>query len=346
MAIKRNKGELSEIYALCKVIFKQKIAYGDLNAQITADSIQVLKLHTNQSDIDLNKSQIVITSKDKTITYVLSDLITQAELNQILDDIKHSKSTFSSQLLEQKTALLGLEKTKGTSLEKGDLTLTFDENGQIFAQQNASIKSFLGNAPTLINASQATNFIYQIQGVSIDDMQTVNQIDSRAKIKDRLQKIMDLGGKLSFIQCENTVYESTLRKVDSRMPEILADALLAFFRKEISNKLADFPEQKIENYEQKQQIHCRLRDFIKASILGIFPTHEWDGNLTANSVLLVNQDGELLFYHTNKDAILKEFFYKNTFFDTPSSSRHRFGLIYQENGKLYFKLNLQLRLAR
>lgn len=346
MAIKRNKGELSEIYALCKVIFKQKIAYGDLNAQITADSIQVLKLHTNQSDIDLNKSQIVITSKDKTITYVLSDLITQAELNQILDDIKYSKSTFSSQLLEQKTALLGLEKTKGTSLEKGDLTLTFDENGQIFAQQNASIKSFLGNAPTLINASQATNFIYQIQGLSIDDMQTVNQIDSRAKIKDRLQKIMDLGGKLSFIQCENTVYESTLRKVDSRMPEILADALLAFFRKEISNKLADFPEQKIENHEQKHQIHCRLRDFIKASILGIFPIHEWDGNLTANSVLLVNQDGELLFYHTNKDAILKEFFYKNTFFDTPSSSRHRFGLIYQENGKLYFKLNLQLRLAR
>ncbi|MGY0426708.1 MAG: HpaII family restriction endonuclease [Polaribacter sp.] len=30
--------------------------------------------------------------------------------------------------------------------------------------------------------------------------------------------------------------------------------------------------------------------------------------------------------------------------DTPSTTRHRFGKIYKEkNGKLYFKLNLQLR---
>lgn len=347
MAIKRNKGELSEIYALCKVIFEQKIAYGDLNAQISNESIQVLKLHTNQSDIDLNNSQILIKNKNNEVkSFALTDFISQTELNQILNDIKQGQSTFSSQTLEQKIQLLGLEKTKGTSYEKGDISLTFDENGQIFSQQNASIKSFLGNAPTLINASQATNFIYEIKGLSLDDMQTVNQIDSRAKIKDRLYKIVELGGKLQFIQCENATYESTLRKVDSKMPEILADALLAFFNKEIGNKLADFPEQKIENHEQKQQIHCRLRDFIKASILGIFPTHEWDGNLTANSVLLVNQEGELLFYHTNKDTVLKEFFYKHTFFDTPSSTRHRFGLIYQENGKLYFKLNLQLRLAR
>lgn len=142
------------------------------------------------------------------------------------------------------------------------------------------------------------------------------------------------------------IYESTLRKVDSRMPEILAGALLAFFQKQIGNRLADYPTQQLTDLEQQNQIHCRLKDFIKASILGIFPTVEWDGNLTANSVLLVNEMGELLFYHTNKDTILKDFFYQHTFFDTPSSSRHRFGLVYQENGKFYFKLNLQLRLAR
>lgn len=346
MAIKRNKGELSEIYALCKVIFEQKIHYGNLNAQLSNDYISVLKIHTNQSDIDLNKSEIIIHQNGEQKNIVLSDVIKIDEVNQILDDIKKGKSTFSSEILDNKVALLGLEKSKGTSYEKGDIALSFDENGQIFDNQNASIKSFLGNSPTLINASQATNFIYEIQNFNAENMAIINAIDTRSKIKDRIEKIADLGGNFIFTKCENPIYESTLRKVDSRMPEILAGALLAFFQKQIGNRLADYPTQQLTDLEQQNQIHCRLKDFIKASILGIFPTVEWDGNLTANSILLVNEMGELLFYHTNKDAILKDFFYQHTFFDTPSSSRHRFGLIYQENGKFYFKLNLQLRLAR
>ncbi len=347
MAIKRNKGELSEIYALCKVIFEQKIAYGDLNAQLTDDVIHVLKLHTHQSDIDLQKSQIEVNHiNGEHNIYPLAQIINQNELDTILNDIRQGAGTFQSELLEQKVQLLGLEKSKGTSWEKGDISLSFHENGQVFTKQNSSIKSFLGNAPTLINASQATNFIYQIEGISVSDMEQINQIDSKAKIKDRLQKIAELGGQLSFIQCENPTYQLSLRKVDSCMPKILADALLSFFKKEMGNRLADYPEQKIVEQNQRDQIHCRLKDFIKSSMLGIFPTHEWDGNLTANSVLLVNEDGELVFYHTNKDSVLKDFFYQHTFFDTPSSSRHRFGLVYQENGKFYFKLNLQLRLAR
>lgn len=346
MVIKRNKGELSEIYALCKVIYEQKIYYGNLNTQLSDDYISVLKLHTNKSDIELHRSEIIIHQNGEQENILLSDLIKVDELTQILDDIKKGKSTFSSQTLDNKVALLGLEKSKGTSYEKGDIALSFDENGQIFENQNASIKSFLGGSPTLINASQATNFIYRIEDFSAENMNIVNCIDTRAKIKDRLQKIVDLGGHLVFKNCENPIYESTLRKVDSCMPEILANALLAFFQKQIGNRLADYPTQKMDNREQQNQVHCRLKDFIKSSILGIFPTVEWNGNLTANSVLLVNEMGELLFYHTNKDSILKDFFYQHTFFDTPSSSRHRFGLVYQENGEFYFKLNLQLRLAK
>lgn len=345
MAIKRNKGELSEIYALCKVIFEQKIHYGNLNAKLSNDCISVLRLHTNQSDIELDKSEIIIHQSGEQTKYSLLDFINQDELTTILDDIKNGKSTFSSQTLNDKVALLGLEKSKGTSYEKGDIALSFDENGQIFTNQNASIKSFLGSSPTLINASQATNFIFEIQNFNANNMAIVNDIETRAKIKDRVEKIVSLGGNLIFAKCENPIYESTLRKVDSRMPEILSSALLAFFQKQIGNRLAEYPTQTITDLEKQAQVHCRLKDFIKASILGIFPTIEWDGNLTANSVLLVNEMGELLFYHTNKESVLRDFFYEHTYFDTPSSSRHRFGLVYQENGKFYFKLNLQLRLS-
>lgn len=344
--IKRNKGELSEIYALCKVIFEQIISYGDSNAHATADSIQVLKIHTNQSLIDLQHTQFGVIKNGKQTNYQLADFLTQAELNQILADIKAGKSTFSSAILEQKMIILGETKTKGTSLEKGDISLSFLDNGQLFGEQQTSIKSFLGGSPTLLNASQATNFIYEIQEITTSDMDVINAIDSRAKVKDRLQKIYELGGCLSFLGCENPTYESTLRKVDSQMPEILAQALLAFFTKRMDNKLSSFPTSQISDPAKAEQITCRLKDFVKATILGIFPTHAWNGDLTANSVLLVKESGELIFYHTNHDAILKAFFYQHTFFDTPSSTRHRFGNVYFENGKFYFKLNLQLRLAQ
>jgi hypothetical protein len=80
-------------------------------------------------------------------------------------------------------------------------------------------------------------------------------------------------------------------------------------------------------------------------MLGIFPTQSWDGNLSANGAVVVRQDGELVFYHANRYQQLKDYFYQHAFFDTPSSTRHRFGQIYRENNKLLFKLNLQIRLG-
>lgn len=345
MEIKRNKGELSEIYALCKVISEQIIAYGDVIAKPTSDFIQIIKIHTHQSTLELDKTNITITNNiGESQQILLSDFISQEQLAKIITDIKEGKNTFNSKIIDQKVKILNLEKTKGTSFEKGDISLSFIENTQIFNEQNTSIKSFLGSSPTLLNASQATNFIYEVKNLTADDLDTINKIDGKAKIKNRLAKILALGGSLHFTKCENPIYESTLRKVDTQMPEILAGALLAFFHKKFGNRLAQYPDYQFDN-KQAEQVHCRLKDFVKSTILGIFPTHEWDGNLTANAVLLVTKLGELVFYHTNKDSVLKEFFYQHTFFDTPSSSRHRFGNLYYENGKLYFKLNLQLRLA-
>lgn len=41
---------------------------------------------------------------------------------------------------------------------------------------------------------------------------------------------------------------------------------------------------------------------------------------------------------------LKDYLFENIKLDTPSTTRHCFGKLYKEtNGKLYFKLNLQLR---
>lgn len=347
MPVTRNKGELSEIYALLKVIYQEIIAYGDLSASATDDTIKVMKIHLDNSDIELKGVHCyVYDNADSPTLYNKSQIISEFELNDILSLIKKEKGTFSSGIIDDKVAFLGMDKSKGTSLEKSDMVLSFLEKGIENLNQGTSIKSFLGGSPTLLNASQATNFIYEIEGLDSQNIDEINNIETRSKVKDRISKIESLGGVLKFHKCENSTYESTLRKVDSKMPEILASALKSFFLKETSNRLSEYVSQHIADSTRQQEVDCRLKDFVKSTMLGIFPTRDWDGNLKATAVLLVNKDGDLVFYHTNKEATLKDFFYQQTFFDTPSTSRHRFGNVYRENdGKTYFKLNLQLRLS-
>ncbi len=347
MPVTRNKGELSEIYALLKVIYQEIIAYGNLSANATDDTIKVMKIHLDNSDIELKGVHCyVYDNADNTILYNKSQIINEIELNDILSHIKGGNGTFSSGIIDSKVSFLGMDKSKGTSQEKSDIVLSFLERGIENLNQGTSIKSFLGGSPTLLNASQATNFIYKIEGLDKQYIDEINNIDSNGKVKDKIAKIQSLGGMLNFHKCENSTYESTLRKVDSKMPEILASALKSFFLKETSNRLSDYVAQHISDSSRQQEVECRLKDFIKSTMLGIFPTRDWDGNLKANAVLLVNKAGDLVFYHTNKEATLKDFFYQQTFFDTPSTTRHRFGDVYRENdGSIYFKLNLQLRLS-
>lgn len=314
MPVTRNKGELSEIYALLKVIYQEIIAYGDLSASATDDTIKVMKIHLDNSDIELKGVHCyVYDNADSPTLYNKSQIISEFELNDILSLIKKEKGTFSSGIIDAKVAFLGMDKSKGTSLEKSDMVLSFLEKGIENLNQGTSIKSFLGGSPTLLNASQATNFIYEIEGLDSQNIDEINNIETRSKVKDRISKIESLGGVLKFHKCENSTYESTLRKVDSKMPEILASALKSFFLKETSNRLSEYVSQHIADSTRQQEVDCRLKDFVKSTMLGIFPTRDWDGNLKATAVLLVNKDGDLVFYHTNKEATLKDFFYQQTF---------------------------------
>ena len=78
--------------------------------------------------------------------------------------------------------------------------------------------------------------------------------------------------------------------------------------------------------------------------LGFFAGTKWDGKYTANGSIVVKKDLQLLGFHVIQIENLKSYLFENIRFDTPSSTRHRFGSLYLEkNNKLYFKLNLQLR---
>lgn len=342
---KRNKGELSEIYAVMKLIHQRIVPYGDRQANPSAQHIRVVCINNGTTTLTLQDMYIEVVNGQQTTQIALSDLLSADELDRLVAEIKQEKGTFSNAKIDRIVDRLQLSKTKGNALDKADVYLSFEENQQRFDQQGIGIKSFLGASPTLLNASQATNFIYEITGLSLTDamIDEINQIETNAKIRDRIQAIQAHHGRLKFHGCENAIYESNLRKVDTQMPMMIADALLGFFSMDGKKALSSYPIT-IAHAERASEVNIRLKDFVHHTILGIFPTKPWDGQLTAVGVLLVKQDGSLVFYHVNQINLFKDYFYDHAFFDTPSSTRHRFGLIYREQGKLFFKLNLQLRL--
>ena len=58
----------------------------------------------------------------------------------------------------------------------------------------------------------------------------------------------------------------------------------------------------------------------------------------------MKNNGDCLGFHIIEMDNLKNYLFEHIKLDTPSTTRHRFGKLYLENdGELYFKLNLQLR---
>lgn len=342
----QNKGEMSEMYALLKIIHQKVLQYGDKQSLPSDRTMRVLKIKNKQKTILIHDISVEVISENGESNIIsASQLLNQHQLDDIVLSIKNESGTFYNAAITQSIQTLGLDVIKGTSYEKADVYLDFKDD--VFNEnQGVSVKSFLGGSPTLLNASSATNFIFEINNLDAGCIDEINAISSRSKIKDRIAKIIDMGGDFSFIGCENKVYESNLKKTDSNMPEMLADALLSYFKKASSNKLSDYlPKDKLLQLSQ-DEVRCRLRDFVKYTILGIFPNQPWDGNISANGAILVKNEGDLVFYHTNQESVFKDYFYEHCFFDTPSSTRHRFGSIYKEGKRLYFKLNLQIRLSR
>ncbi|AUZ05277.2 DNA (cytosine-5-)-methyltransferase [Vitreoscilla sp. C1] len=333
-----NKGEWGELYAFLKAIQNPQIKFGDTNTNIlnTNDFITVFSLQHNDQPYQytIQNNQLIISENGILISeHNIDEILNQERLNQLKNDIVNSKATFEIQdqnILET----LKINSFKGSSFSKKDVSVGFNYQHMCIENDPLGIKSFLGNNPTLLNASSNTNFIFEVNGFQgrIDD---VNSIDTKNKVRDRIAYILEHGGSFTFDKCEKPTFEENLFRVDSCMPQILGNLLLQYYSgsgSEISQLITDDSEK------------IKIKRLLEAMLLGMFPSKLWDGNYSSNGIIVVRKLGDLLLYHTLKRNILMNYLFENTKLDTPSTSRHGFGkLIEEKNGSKFFKLNLQIR---
>jgi DNA (cytosine-5)-methyltransferase 1 len=350
----KNKGEWTEIYSFFKIINDKKIMLSDKNLKVNnnLDHFIVNKVSTlnipetcylkeNGNIIVKNKN----TGKEKIIS--TEGFLNASMLKDLASQISAKTKTFPMADIELIQEKLGISIIKGgNSDQKADILLGI--KNRYFEKDNEGfgIKSYLGAKPTLLNASGATNFIYEVIGLSSDALDKVNLINTRAKYKDRIQKIKELGGRLSFHKIERETFSYNLSLVDSLLPIIVAKMLQQFYEDRtnlLSKNIEEVFRKNPDLAEDLQSLQVKLKRLLVANLLGFFPNTKWNGQNISNGTIVVKEDGDQVGFHVSDMKSLEDYLFNNIKFDTPSS-RNRFGNLYLENDKrLYFKLNLQLR---
>ena len=210
-------------------------------------------------------------------------------------------------------------------------------------------------APYETQAVESTNFIYRLDGagLSAGAIAEINSITSKCKIRDRLKALIDRGCQIKFEKLENDIFESNLVLIDSFLPDILAEMVLLFFSSGLSGI-----EDLTRNIESKNPLgystvnqhkfyEYKIKKFLAEVALGMMPAKIWDGICdAADGCLASKANGRVLRYHVRYENQFEDYLYRNTKLETAGSFRHDFGAIYEENGHLFIKLNMQMRFKR
>ena len=348
----KNKGEWTELLVFIKLLFEQKLFLSDEKLSANTTYFKINKLATHNSELQFlisNLSTIIvknnIDNSEKEIN--ISDVINNDSINLLIAKIKEGKQTFTVPEFSIIQSTLGFDVVKlGISNQKADILLDIENDFLKKEHEGFGIKSYLGSKPTLLNASGNTNFVFKINGIKKDYIDEINTINTPTKLKDRIIKIEELGGNFEYMGAERDTMDFNLKMVDSEMPEIIGRMLLCFYKGRISSLKAITQKMAEESNINDSEIllTTKIKRLLIDYLFGFFAGTKWNGIHEAQGTIVMKSNGDFVGFHIIEIENLKNYLFQNIKLDTPSTSRHRFGKLYVENdGNLYFKLNLQLR---
>lgn len=351
-----NKGEWTELYTFVKLLLEQKLLLSDKDLNSTGDLFLIKKVTTQNLNLDFELiNQELVSSIDKNSKVKkdinISSIINNASLKNIVNKIKNGTGTFEIPDFEIIQNKLGFTVVKGgTSSQKADISLDIEHSTFVKENEGFGIKSYLGGKPTLLNASGNTNFIFEIKNLNTNLITRINNISTKTKLKDRIEIIISNDGEFSFLKAEKETMNYNLKMIDSNMPDIIGYILLAFYKNRIS-KLTDIVDYICDETDilvklsinDKEMLIEKVKRLLVAILLGLFAGKKWDGKYESNGTIVVKSTGDLVTFHIIDIENMKNYLYEHIKLDTPSTSRHKYGLIIQNNNRIEFKLNLQLR---
>jgi type II restriction enzyme len=274
----------------------------------------------------------------------------------LLCEIKRNNGAFPLPIIEDFMRTVKCTKVKANSTDKADIRIVIhDIQSQRDSLLGFSIKSQLGNSSTLVNPGATTKFTYEIVGREFtnDEISSINSINTKAKIRDRIAKIQNLGGRFRFENVNHRIFRNNLLLLDASIPQIIAELLLLKNTTSYSdirslctiletNNPLDF------DLDANPYFYSyKIKHFLLEAALGFVPAKVWDGKYDANGgYIIVKDDGDIVCYHIYNKNLFDNYLFSNTIIENPSSTRYDFGCIEKKNGKYYFQLCLQVRFKK
>lgn len=381
---KANKGEWSELYALYKLLSEQNlypINIDNKNGQRLRMPILSILRHTEQylkAEYKIEEDgQVVINANGHNIIqiaksdfYDIAPKLFEAIKKGAPNEDGTSDSSFELPEFDEfrKNTCCPNIKCYSKNLgngekDKSDLYIVIHDfvTGQT-PIQGFSIKSEIGKPPTLLNATNLTNFKYKLSENLPEEM--VAQINSmvnkrgQADIKGRVRAILEQQVSLEFSTINpnakgDYVFLENLMLVDSMLPQIVSNLLVLSYSEDtrilssLTDKLSEINPLGFPMKTNKKQYEAKVRRFVSDITLGMVPSAPWEAAHQAYGLLVVNTKGEIDCYHIIYRKSLEDYLYENLKFETASASRYGFGKIETgSDGCQYFTLNLQLRFTK
>ena len=194
-----------------------------------------------------------------------------------------------------------------------------------------SIKSELGQPPTLFNTATASAPIYRLHGMT-------------AELAAEVNAVVTAKGSCS-------PFAENLDLINPWLPAALAKVLRVWY---LGGNMRTLPEvaQWLEEMNPLRisrpgvKYAFMLKNFLYAAYCGMTASTLWDGLSEVNGgVIRVSKTGEVLAFYALESEVFKDYLFRNCYFERPATSRKHgnYGTVYEENGEWFIRLNFQIR---
>lgn len=352
-----NKGEWSEIYVFLKLLADGILNAADasLNAipNVYYPIIKILRQESNAyREYHLNGNiEIFDNQENKLLVLPFTDFVSRSK--QLFTNLKNAEGrSFAFDDIEQFLNSIDIHSLTALNTDKSDIrVVVHDLNTGLKPKLGFSIKSMLGGNSTLFNPGNTTNFIYEIKGSNQLNIEAINSIETAPKIANRISALIENGFEIEFLNIQSSTLQLNLQLIDSDLPQILAELLLLKYSTPglalLAPTLKQLTINNPLNFDLSQGhpfYEYKIKNFLTDSALGMTPATIWNGNYDATGgIIIVKTDGELVCYHIYNRNEFQNYLLNNTRLEQASTSRYSFGDIYEENGRKFIKLNLQIR---
>lgn len=353
MALKGNRGEWSELYAFLRLLSDGRLQITDASLKpVRGASLVAQGILRTEGGASLTYSvdatgSITLAGGRSRRSSVSTKMTVGRAARAVLRATTGSKGTYRVREVEALLRRMRITRLKSSSRRKGDLeVIVRDPELARNVTYSYSIKSQLGEPPTLLNASGATNFRFRVVADGLPSPSPRFDAETGPDLVNALEMA---GYRLDFEGAKSETFDRNLRMIDSGLPDIVAELLRLYFGgrggtiSELTSKLIEEDPHAIGT-RAASHYRYKIMSLLEASALGMTPGTEWNGKLSADGgLIVVKPSGTLACLPASRRDDFREYLFANTKLDRPYMTRHGYGRLIRSGAMATLLLNLQIR---